>query len=159
MAHLRTSLHTLAIEYGRCTRPKANFEDRYCLFCPHMLEDEKYFLAECIENKTEMDILFSKVERLFKNFSCLDIGEKCIFFLNSKDQQVLTWVAKFKYMIHLKQKIKSWFNYVTVCNSLVQCRQIFIINQYICVDVRMCVDTCVSICMYAGIYPFVHVYL
>ena len=55
------------------------------------------FLVECIVNKTERDILFSKVELLFQTFSYLDKEEKFIFLLNSKDQQVLTWVGKFIY--------------------------------------------------------------
>ena len=76
MAQLRTSSHSLAIEYGRYTRPKTKLEDRCCLFCTHALEDEKHFLVECIVNKTERDILFSKVERLFQNFSSLDGDEK-----------------------------------------------------------------------------------
>ena len=97
MAQLRTSSHALAIEYGRYTRPKTKLEDRCCLFCTHALEDEKHFLVECIVNKTERDILFSKVERLFQNFSSLDGDEKFIFLLNSDDQQVLTWVGKFIY--------------------------------------------------------------
>ena len=61
MAQLRTSSHTLAIEYRRYTRPKTKLEDRYCLFCPHALEDEKHFLVKCIMNKAERDILFSKL--------------------------------------------------------------------------------------------------
>ena len=100
MAQLRTSSHapgTLSIEYGRYTRPKTKLEDRHCLFCPHTLEDEKHFLVECIVNKTKRDILFSKVKRLFPNFSRLDREEKCIFPLNSKQQQVPTWVGKFIY--------------------------------------------------------------
>ena len=97
MAQLRTSSHSLAIEYGRYTRPKTKLEDRCCLFCTHALEDEKHFLVECIVNKTERDILFSKVERLFQNFSSLDGDEKFIFLLNSDNQQVLTWVGKFIY--------------------------------------------------------------
>ena len=97
MTQLRTSSHALAIVYGRYTRPKTKLEDRCCLFCLHILEDEKHFLVECIVNKTDRDILFSKVEHLFQNFSYLDKEEKCIFLLNSKDQQVLTLVGKFIY--------------------------------------------------------------
>ena len=97
MAQLRTSSHTpLAIQYGRYTRPITKLEDGYCLFCPHAL-DEKHFLVECIVNKTDRDILFSKVGRLFPNVSSLDGDEKCIFLLNSNYQQVLTWVGKFIY--------------------------------------------------------------
>ena len=95
MAQLRTSSHTLAIEHGRYTRPKTKREDRYCLFCPYSLGDEKHFLVECIVNKTERDILFSRVERLFQNFNSLGGDEKFIFLLNSSDQQILTWVGKF----------------------------------------------------------------
>ena len=98
MAQLRTSSHTLAIEYGRYTHPKTKLEDRYCLFCPHALGDEKHFLVECIVNITEWDILFSKVERLFQNFGSLDGDEKIIFLLNTDDQQVLTRVGKYIYI-------------------------------------------------------------
>ena len=45
MTQLRTSSHTLAIEYGRYTRPKTKLENRYCLFCPHILEDDKHFFG------------------------------------------------------------------------------------------------------------------
>ena len=62
-------------------------------------------------------------------------------------------------MIHLKQEMKSWYNYARGCKSPVQCRQIFITYQYICMDVRMCVDTCVSICVYACVYLYVHIYV
>ena len=52
--------------------------------------------------------------------------------------------------------MKSWYNYVRGCKSPVQCRQILITYQYIYMDVRMCVDTCVSIWMYACVYLYVH---
>ena len=63
------------------------------------------------------------------------------------------------YTIHLKQEMKSWYNYVRGCKSPVQCRQIFITYQYICMDVRMYVDTCVTICIYACVYLYVHIYM
>ena len=53
MAQLRTSSHTLAIEYGRNTHPKTKIEDLNNPFCPHILKDEKCFLDECTVNKTE----------------------------------------------------------------------------------------------------------
>ena len=96
IAQLRTSSHALAIQHGRYTRPVTKLEDRYCLFCPYAL-DGKHFLVECIVNKTERDILFSKVGRLFPNVSSLDGDEKCFFLLNSNYQQVLTWFGKFIY--------------------------------------------------------------
>ena len=59
--------------------------------------DMEHFFVEYIVNETERDVLCSKVERLFQNFSSLDGDEKFIFLLNTDDQQVLTWVGKFIY--------------------------------------------------------------
>ena len=158
MAQLRTSSHTLAIGYGRYTRPKTKLEDRCCLFCTHALDDEKHFLVEYIVNKTERDILFSKVERLFQNFSSLDGDENLFSFWTVTISRYLPGLVNL-YVIHLKQEMKSWYDYVRGCKSPVQCRQIFITYQYICMGVCMCADTYVSICMYACVYLYVHIYV
>ena len=163
MTQLRTSSHTLAIEYGRYTRPKTKLEDRYCLFFPHILEDEKHFLVECIVNKTERDILLSKVEHLFQTFSYLDKEEKFIFLLNSKDQQVLTWLVNL-YITRLKREIKSWYNFVTGYNSqssadkymlLISIFALTYVCVLICVYLCVCMHVYICMCIYMGcIYMF-----
>ena len=96
MSQLRTSSHTLAIEYGRYTRPKTKIEDRKCSSC-HILEDERHFLIECNINQAERENLFSKLTHIAPNFIHMTDEEKLIFLMCNKDQQILTWVGKFIY--------------------------------------------------------------
>ena len=96
MSQLRTSSHTLAIEYGRYTRPKTKFEDRNCSFC-HILDDERHFLIECNINQTERENLFSKLSHIAPNFIHMTEEDKFLFLMCIKDQQILTWVGKFIY--------------------------------------------------------------
>ena len=94
MSQLRTSSHTLAIEYGRYTRPKTKIEDRNCSIC-HVLEDERHFVMDCTINQPERENLFSKLARLVPNFTHMNDDEKFIFLMCNKDPQILTWVGKF----------------------------------------------------------------
>ena len=96
MSQLRTSPHTLAIEYGIYTRPKTKIEDRECSSC-HILEDERHFLIECNINQAERENLFSKLTHIAPNFIHMTDEEKFIFLMCNKDQQILTWVGKFIY--------------------------------------------------------------
>ena len=96
MSQLRTSSHTLAIEYGRYTRHKTKIEDRKCSSC-HILEDERHFLIECNINQVERENLFSKLTHIAPNFIHMTDEENFIFLMCNKDQQILTWVGKFIY--------------------------------------------------------------
>ena len=96
MSQLRTSSHTLAIEYGRYTRPKTKIEDRECSSC-HILEDERHFLIKCNINQAERENLFSKLTHIAPNFIHMTDEEKFIVLMCNKDQQILTWVGKFIY--------------------------------------------------------------
>ena len=93
ISQLRTSSHTLAIEYGRYTRPKAKIEDRKCSSC-HILEDDIHFLIECNINQADRENLFSKLTHIAPNFIHMTDEEKFIFLMCNKDQQILTWVGK-----------------------------------------------------------------
>ena len=94
MSQLRTSSHTLAIEYGRYTRPKTKIEDRNCSIC-HVLEDERHFVMGCTINQPERENLFSKLARLVPNYTHMNDDEKFLFLMCNKDPQILTWVGKF----------------------------------------------------------------
>ena len=59
MSQLKTSSHTLAIEYGRYIRPKTKIEDHNRSIC-HVLEDERHFVMDCTINQPERENLFSK---------------------------------------------------------------------------------------------------
>ena len=101
-AQLRPTSHTLAIEHGRYTHPKTKLKDRCCLFCPRALEDEKHFLVGCVVNKTERDFILES-RTLISKFQLLR-WRRFFFLLNSKDQQMLTWVGKF---IHNSLKTRN----------------------------------------------------
>ena len=95
MSQLRTSSHTMAIEYGKYTRPD---------------------LKRKLKTATVLFVMFSKMRDIFlwnvpltklKGKSVLQINthcskvysyecdEKFLFLMCSKDQQILTWVDKF----------------------------------------------------------------
>ena len=93
MSQLRTSSHTLAIEYGRYTRPETKIEDRNCSIC-HVLEDERHFVMDCTINQPERENLFSKLARLVPNYTHMNDDEKFLFPMCNKDPQILTWVGK-----------------------------------------------------------------
>ena len=78
MSQLRTSSHTLAIKYGRYTRPKTKIEDRKCSSC-HILEDERHFLIECNINQTERVKLILKTDTHSSKFHSYDWWRKIHF--------------------------------------------------------------------------------
>ena len=47
LTRLRISAHSLAIETGRYSKPKAPLEERVCRFCTNNVESEKHFMSEC----------------------------------------------------------------------------------------------------------------
>ena len=57
---LRTSSHRLEIERGRYTRPKLNLDQRLCMSC-NVVEDEEHFVLHCQDNRVEREFLFQKI--------------------------------------------------------------------------------------------------
>ena len=92
MSQLRTSSHTLAIEYGRYTRPKTKIEDRKCSSC-HILEDEKHFLIECNINQAKRENLFSKLTHIAPNF--IHMTDKECMLLCIHDHMYVFYVCSF----------------------------------------------------------------
>ena len=81
-AKLRTSDHTLAVEYGRRTTPKIKFEDRVCKLCSaQAVEDEMHFISECtLYSKIRIDF-FEKCYDFFPNIRLLNMRDKFRFLL------------------------------------------------------------------------------
>ena len=94
MLQLRTSSHTMAIEYGRHTRPKTEIQDHSCSSC-HVLECERHFLIECNMNQAEGESLFSKLAHKFQNFT--HVTDEGNSFSLCPTQTNNTWVGKFIY--------------------------------------------------------------
>ena len=60
LSNLRTCSHNLDIERGRYVRPKLNVDQRLCLSC-NVVEDEEHFITNCSFNQTERRLLYSKM--------------------------------------------------------------------------------------------------
>ena len=56
LSKLRTSSHSLKIERGHCTRPKLNVDQRLCMSC-NVVEDEEYFVLHCQDNRVKRELL------------------------------------------------------------------------------------------------------
>ena len=95
IARLRSSSHTLAIERRRYERPKPPVEQRLCVICKRMVEDEIHFVTRCIVNRSERCLIEAKVSQLYPSFAYLDDYQKFIFFMNHHDARILTWFGKF----------------------------------------------------------------
>ena len=163
MTQLRTSAHTLAIEYGRYTRPKIQLEDRYGLFCPHILEDEKHFWSNVLWIKPKRTFCSRRSNTYFK-LSATSIKKKNSFsFWTVKTSRYLPGLVNL-YITHLKQEMKSWYNFVTGYNSLSSADKYLLLISiyawmYVCVLIRaylcVCMHVYICMCIYMGsIYMF-----
>ena len=87
LSQLRTSSHTLAIEYGIYTRPKTKLYGCNCFIC-HVLEDERHFVMDCTINQPERENLFSKVARIVPNFTHMNDDEKFHFYVQHRPTDI-----------------------------------------------------------------------
>ena len=94
LSKLRASSHDLEIERGRYVRPKLNLNDRLCMSC-HVIEDEEHFVTGCINNLDMRESLFNKIATKEPSFANLSNQEKFIYLMSCNDRQILTWFGKF----------------------------------------------------------------
>ena len=87
MTKLRLSNHPLHIETGRHVKIERN--QRFCPFCPTLIEDEIHFLVQCPTYKELRDKLLTNTSHSNKNFSNRDK------FLAILKQDKLNTTAKF----------------------------------------------------------------
>ena len=93
---LRCSSHTLAIEKGRHTKPKADLSERLCLFCrSNKVEDEKYFIIECCLYSDERDRLFTKVITVNPDFASMNDDDRYEYIFRTDNERTLAWLGKF----------------------------------------------------------------
>jgi hypothetical protein len=59
---LRIGLHNLQIEKGRHSTPIIPANERYCPFCPQLVEDEIHFLVKCSLYNDERKIFLEKIK-------------------------------------------------------------------------------------------------
>lgn len=94
ISKLRASSHILEIQRGRYDRPKKPREERLCVLCGNV-EDEEHFVMKCRINHQERHQLFSRISRFNYSFGHLDDSDKFLFLFNNSDQKLLTWFGKF----------------------------------------------------------------
>ena len=94
LSKLRASSHDLEIERGRYIRPKLNLNERLCMSC-HVIEDEEHFVTVCINNLDMRETLFNKIATKELSFANLSNREKFIYLMSCNDRQILTWFGKF----------------------------------------------------------------
>ena len=93
-SRFRAGSHTLEIERGRYSNPRTPVENRLCTMCQE-IEDEKHFLISCKLYHCERINLFSKINKLVPHFRLSSDVEKFVFLLSNRNEQLLTWTAKF----------------------------------------------------------------
>ena len=62
LSKLRTSSHDLEIERGRYVRPKLNVDERLCLSC-NVVENEEHFVTAWKDNEVERALFTNQLEK------------------------------------------------------------------------------------------------
>ena len=83
----RLSDHCLKIEKGRHQRPIIPREQRFCPFCPTIVESEIHFLTQC-NAYTSRNEFYSKIEKETPNFTHLNDQEKFIFLMTQENKLI-----------------------------------------------------------------------
>ena len=86
LTKLRLSNHLLMIEKGR--HLGIDREQRFCPFCPNIIEDEKHFLTRCPQYRHLREILFDQVKTVIPQ-----IHNRC------DDQKFLNLMSSFQYPV------------------------------------------------------------
>ena len=104
LSKLRTSSHSLEIERGRYTRPKLNVDQRLCMSC-NVVEDEEHFVLHCQDNRVERELLFQKTYMRDSSFFNLSSFEQFVFLMRCSDPQIMAWFGKFIHHSFLNRNI------------------------------------------------------
>ncbi len=94
ISKFRCSAHHLAIETGRHQKPKIPVDDRICLTCK-TLEDEQHHLIHCIKHYEIRKDLFEIASLKIDNFCNLNPSSKFIELLSCKNLEVQKALAIF----------------------------------------------------------------
>ena len=104
LSKLRTSSHSLEIEWGRYTRPKLNVDQRLCMSC-NVVEDEEHFVLHCQDNRMERELLFQKIYMRDISFFNLSSSEQFVFLMRCSDPHIMAWFGKFIHHSFLNRNI------------------------------------------------------
>ena len=98
LTRLRTSSHTLEIEWGRYTVPRTPIFDRLCINC-NDVKDEIHFLVYCKLYEESRNIFYKKVARRNSDFADFTDHEKYIFLMKTTDPFILAWFGKYVFKL------------------------------------------------------------
>ena len=97
LSKLRASSHDLDVERGRYVRPKLDINERLCISC-HVIEDEEHFVTDCVNNRQMRNPFFEKKKSLWEpGFANWANRDKIVFLISCEDPQILSWSSKFLY--------------------------------------------------------------
>ena len=111
------SSHNLEIERGRYCNPKVPVSERLCVCC-NCIEDEQHFLVSCKLYEGLRVDLYDKVSKIITDFYEIGDREKFVRLMNSRDNNVLTWLGKFLYMA---QSVRVGHHTYSLCDIWQSC--------------------------------------
>ena len=89
LSKLRASSHDLEIERSRHVRLKLNVDERSCLSC-NVVENEEHFVTACKDKEVERALFTNKLVKRDPSFANLTNRKKIIFLMTNADSQILT---------------------------------------------------------------------
>ena len=101
LSKLRMSAHPLAIETGRYSRPFIQADQRFCKYCPNIVENEMHFVLRC----TGLSAIRDKYTNLMNNKNRLSEEEFIKTLLNPKTLQEAKIICTFLKEMFLKRDI------------------------------------------------------
>ncbi len=95
LGKMRISAHKLRIETGRYESPKLPRDQRVCIKCPKIIEDEIHVITQCDLYKKHRDELYRTVTKDVPNFNNLNEKNKFIYLMSCENEKILNLLAKF----------------------------------------------------------------
>ena len=93
LSRFRLSNHQLMIEKGR--HLDINRNNRNCLFCKNIFEDEEHFLMACALYSKERKILENNCNKICMKYTELTNEEKFIYIMSNENDEIIKVLAKF----------------------------------------------------------------
>ena len=81
----RLSDHSLNIEKGRHRKPKITRDQRFCPFCPTLVENEIHFITQCTAY-TDRHELFRMIINEVPNFEILNVEEQFKYLMSQESK-------------------------------------------------------------------------
>ena len=87
----RLSNHKLMIEYGRMKN--LNADERFCPFCPNLIEDEMHFLLHCPIYSPQRTTFVEPIINQLHNARVLSDRQKFEFIMSNMDKNLCNYIS------------------------------------------------------------------